>query len=101
MKLTLKHCKNVDLMYGQGNGTGYWEYPCDPRTTTLEVATIADASKALREWVNRNGLGSGNMAKGCGKVTDGKRVVAFIGYNGRAWSHEYGHPDRKEIEVAA
>ena len=95
MKLRLEHCKNVDLMYGQGNGSGYWSDPVDKRLIMLEVASIAEASKAIEAWRDRNGLGGGNMAKRCGEITIGDRVVAEASYNGRVWT-PYDHSSMEE-----
>lgn len=70
-KLTLKlrHCKNVDLMYGQGNGTGYWEQPSDPEEINVEVDSLLSAREAFNQWVARNGLGGGNMHRTCGNIS--------------------------------
>ncbi len=97
MKLKLEHVKNVDLMHGQGNGTGYWEPPIDPNKMVVEVTTLAEASKALCAWRERNGLGSGNIGGKCGEVLDGEKLVARISYNGRAW--EPGKWPTKEIPL--
>ena len=85
MKLLLYHCRNVDLMYGQGNGSGYWEPPMDKTRTSVTVPDLLSASTAFREWIVRNHLGGGNIAHGSGNVIDGGRVVARITFNGRVW----------------
>lgn len=36
----LEHGKNVDLMYGQGNGSGYWKTPKDEPHIEVEVPTL-------------------------------------------------------------
>ena len=86
MKLLLYHAKNPDLMYGQGNGTGYWVEPIDPRKMVIEVADLSHARQALRDWVERNELGCGNMAADCGDVIVDGRIVARISFNGRVWA---------------
>lgn len=95
MKITLHHVKNVDLTNGQGNGTGYWDYPVDPARTTKVVSSLREASDALMAWVRRNRLGGGNLARDCGLVRDGKKVLARVSYNGRVW--EPGEGSTKEI----
>lgn len=85
MKLKLQHCKNVDLMYGQGNGTGYWDAPVDPRHMLVDVADLADAQRKFISWRDRNHLGGGNMTRNCGDVMEGRKIVARISYNGRVW----------------
>ena len=100
MKLILEHGPNVDLMYGQGNGTGYRQPPRIPRRQMVDVADLAAASLVYRTWIDKAGLGSGNLTMASGNVLDGKKHVAHISYNGRVWTPDpYGHPDHKEIKV--
>jgi hypothetical protein len=94
MKITLHHVKNVDLMYGQGNGTGYWDYPADPSRMTVEIKTLKEASVIFSKWRDRNGLGCGNMAIDCGVIKDKGKKIATISYNGRVWDMK-----GKEIKV--
>jgi hypothetical protein len=56
--------------------------PGVPRKT-LRVASIADASKACRAYIAHYELGGGNWYGG--EVKKGGKVIAKIGYNGRAW----------------
>lgn len=96
MKLTLHHVKNVDLMHGQGDGSGYWQPPIEPgKRRQIEVKSLADASAQYRAWIDRNGLGGGNMALHSGEVVENGRVIARISYNGRIW--EPGEWPTKEI----
>lgn len=88
LKILLEHGQNVDLMYGQGNGTGYRSEPVDPPLLEVSVASLEEASKVLRAWVERNGLGGGNMTQRCGSVTDGSKPIAHISYNGRIWPNK-------------
>ena len=89
MKLTLWHCKNPDLMYGQGNGTGYRNEPTDPCRLTVEVDGFVQARQTMLAWIERNGLGGGNLRIGCGYVFVDGRIVARVSYNGRIWTpHE-------------
>ena len=83
MTLTLHHIKNGDITHDER--AGYWTPPIDSPRMTVEVSTLREASNALRAWVNRNGLGGGNLARDCGEVRDAGKVVACISYNGRVW----------------
>jgi hypothetical protein len=98
MIIILHHVKNVDLMHGQGNGTGYWEPAIDKRRIVQEVSSLAEASAALTQWVARNGLGGGNLARDCGEVRDNGKVIARVSYNGRVW--EPGEWPTKEIVLS-
>ena len=99
MELILHHSKNPDLMYGQGNGTGYWAEPIDPRRMVIEVDDFFQASIEMRDWVARNQLGGGNMAKDCGDVILDNRIVARISYNGKVWTP---HKDwMEQVEIIA
>jgi hypothetical protein len=48
------------------------------------VGSLQEASAVVRQYINQNGLGSGNWAGGT--VRQGKRPVARVSYNGRVWS---------------
>ena len=101
MRLVLEHGTNVDLMHGQGNGTGYWQPPNCPKRQEVKVGDLAAAVLVYRAWISKTGLGSGNITRDSGTVRDGKKVVARVSYNGRVWTPQpYGHPDHKEIKVA-
>lgn len=97
MTIKLHHVKNVDLMYGQGNGSGYWREPVDPASTKEAVHDLAQASSAMQQWVARNGLGCGNIARDCGEVRLGTKRIAYVGYNGRVWEDR---EHTKEIKIA-
>ena len=100
MKLTLHHVKNVDLMYGQGNGSGYWEPPVDKARMVVDVTSNEEAFAAMREWVKRNHLGCGNCARDCGTLKDNAgKVVARVSFNGRVWTPE-PRPKCTEIVTA-
>lgn len=103
MKLTLHHGTNVDLMYGQGNGSGYWKKPKDKKSMRIDVATFAEAAKKFRDWIERNGLGSGNLEMDAGEVEgeDG-RTLARVSHNGRIWTPEVEPGNwRSTVEVIA
>ena len=88
MKLILEHGTNVDLMHGQGDGTGYWTPPRCPEHQEVDVPDLKSASVRFRMWIAETGLGGGNMTKESGKVFDGDQVVARVSYNGRVWDAE-------------
>lgn len=70
--------------------------PGVPRKT-LRVASLADASKACRAYIEHYDLGGGNWLGG--EVKKDGAVIARISYNGRAW--EPGEWPTKEISLAA
>lgn len=79
--LILSHGPNPDVR------GGYWGAPADPgRERRVPVASLAEASRALRAFVERNELGGGNMTRRTGTVlgADGGQV-ARVSYNGRVW----------------
>ena len=65
--------------------------PGVPRRS-LRVASIADASKACRAYIEHYDLGGGNWIGG--EVKKDGKAVAKISYNGRAWDPA---DQRKEI----
>jgi hypothetical protein len=69
--------------------------PGVPRQT-LCVASLADARRACRAYIEHYELGSGNWHGG--EVKRGATVIAQISYNGRAW--EPGNWPTKEILLA-
>jgi hypothetical protein len=100
MKMILEHGPNVDLMYGQGNGTGYWEPPRCPKRQEVVVSTLAEASVAFKAWIHHSGLGGGNITHESGTVYKDGQAIARVSYNGRVWTpFEHGHPQHKEIAV--
>jgi hypothetical protein len=70
--------------------------PGVPRRT-LRVASLADASKACRAYIEHYELGGGNWLGG--EVKQGAKVIAKISYNGRAW--EPGAWPTKEIPLTS
>ena len=51
----------------------------------VRVATLGDASKACRLFIECHGLGGGNWTGGEVKNVRTKEVVAKVSYNGRVW----------------
>jgi hypothetical protein len=90
MFVKLGHRKNPDLP------GGYWQPPVDPgRAVKVPVESLADASRAVREYITRNGLGGGNFRTA--SVTDERgRKVAEVSFNGRVWGL-----DGQSIETVA
>lgn len=76
--VTLSHAKNPDIP------GGYWEQmPRDP-SARAPVASIAEAARKAREYIERNHLGGGNWTGGDVHDAAGAKV-ARISFNGRAW----------------
>lgn len=51
----------------------------------VKVIDLETAARALREFIVKHQLGSGNIAPGCGKVYDEwKNLIARVCFNGRA-----------------
>ena len=101
MKMILEHGPNVDLMYGQGNGTGYWTPPNCPKRQEVEVGDLAFASTAMLVWFREHGLGCGNTTWECGTVYEGGKAIARVSPNGRVWTpFPYDDPRYAEIKIA-
>lgn len=65
---------------------------------TKRVATLQEASTALRRHVEHLGVGMSGCRRGFGVVVDdGGKEVARVSYNGRVWEPGEWAPDRKEI----
>ena len=77
--LNLSSCGNVDhdqdpdrQMYGVRPDIAY-------------VSNLAEAARAARAYIDTNGLGGGNWARGEVRDAD-DNLVANISYNGRVWA---------------
>lgn len=79
--LILHHVKNPDVDHG------YWPgyAPSCPKSQTVAVDSLEDASQKLTAWIDTHELGSGNLARDCGHVFEDGKQIARISYNGRAW----------------
>ena len=87
MKLIMQHAPNPDIR------GGYWQDTDAPKNQMVEVATVKNAIKIFRDWIEINGFGSGNLTRKSGEVwADKKTLVGRISYNGRFWDK-----DGKEI----
>jgi hypothetical protein len=53
---------------------------------SVEVGSLADASRAFRAYIDANLLGASQLHVGAGYVTEGGKAVARVSYNGRVWS---------------
>jgi len=94
--IVLAHGRNEDI--GHDERAGYWEVPVDPKRMVVGVASFAEASDVFRAWIERNGLGGGNMVRESGHIKDADgRVVAEVSYNGRVW--EAGQVGKKEVAL--
>ena len=56
----------------------------------IKVANLKEASRAVRDYIERRGMGSSEWAGG--EVLHAGSVIARVSYNGRVWA-----PDGKEI----
>lgn len=92
MTITLGHHRNPDIR------GGYYDRPQDPRgPTTIPVGSLAQAAKAARDFIDRNGLGGGNFSQA--EVRDARgHLVATVSFNGRLWSPE-GAPMNCDGEI--
>jgi hypothetical protein len=52
----------------------------------VTVAGWADASAVFRAWIEKNGYGASNLARGAGDIIDMGKKVAHVSYNGRVWA---------------
>ena len=78
LTVKLSHEANPDLRLG------YWDdgKPA-AKHKVLQVASLKEASKACRRYIDRNGLGGGNWTGG--QVAEDGVFVARVSYNGRVW----------------
>lgn len=53
-----------------------------------EVATLADASREVRSFVESNGYGASQLGRMNGCVRVSGRVYAHVSYNGRVWDKD-------------
>lgn len=96
LTVRLSHCPNPDI------GGGYWETPIDPRKPQhVLVNSLPNAQQTVRDYIERNNLGSGNWNGGDLRL-DGK-TIGRISYNGRAWRLDNSPmpPDAPELGVYA
>lgn len=78
LHVTLKSVGNPD--FGQTPGRSLPGVP----VRTVEVADLAAASKACRDYIAEHNLGGGNWDGG--RIVDGDKVeVGRVSYNGRVW----------------
>ena len=84
MRLKLHHCPNPDI------AGGYYEPPVDPAEMTIEVNSVADASREYRLWIERNHLDACNAGRSCALlyigVNENTEPYAHITHYGNVWS---------------
>lgn len=61
----------------------------------VQVFDFAAASAVYREWIERNDLGSGNVADGI--ISVGGQRVGRVSYNGKVWPAEEWSRNQKPI----
>ena len=76
-KMKLEHLPNPDI-------SGYWETPSDTKPIVEEGNTLQEMQDKFRDWIIRNGLGSGNVPFIHLKDKDNNPIARFS-YNGRLW----------------
>jgi len=76
--MTLEHFKNIDLEYG------YWEDPSDKKPIHIKEKSLYKMRYIFRDWIERNGLGGGNVPSIIVKDEWGCNVGRFS-YNSRFW----------------
>jgi hypothetical protein len=77
--LALSHKPNPDI------DGGYWVPPEDAgREVRVSVDSFEAASKAVRAYIERNGLGGSNFTGGV--VSKKGEPIAWVSYNGRVWN---------------
>lgn len=52
----------------------------------ITVKDWADASAIFRDWIEKNGYGASNLAKGAGDIMAMGKRIASVSYNGRVWA---------------
>lgn len=52
----------------------------------VAVRDWSDASVVFRAWIEKNGYGASNLARGAGDILDLGKKVAHVSYNGRVWA---------------
>ncbi len=95
MNVELKHTANPDV------AGGYWGGFVPSVNNIIEqVATLEEASRACRRFIEEHELGGGNWAGG--NVYDGGKLVASVSYNGRVWlpGNEYFESRRRRMQTA-
>lgn len=62
------------------------------------VATLAEASAAVRGYIRDTGIGASALPPGFGEVTDASgRLIATVSYNGNVWPPRKWRPGMKPL----
>ena len=84
LEVLVKDVPNVDLMWGQGTGTGYWEgaIPGKSGGSWHPVRSFGEAAALVRQDSERRGLGAGNQPydRGFIRVRKTARILARAAY---------------------
>jgi hypothetical protein len=78
MKVLLASVGNPDF----GQNPNQEMYGCEPNHK-VEIDSFEKASLLCQKFIARNELGGGNWAGGL--ITDGRKPIAYVSYNGRVW----------------
>jgi len=79
-RVRLAHTPNPDI---RDNG-GYWSAMRRQKSPLFRlVASLAEASRTCREYIEQNDLGGGNWTGG--QVCLGNVEIGRVSYNGRVW----------------
>jgi len=85
-RVELSNAPNPDLQQRPGRErSGYWQGGIPARSRSVPVASFAEASQVVQDYIRDNELGGGNWTGG--RITDyatGKEI-GRVSYNGRVW----------------
>lgn len=68
-----------------------------PAKSTVQVASLREASEVCRRFIEEHALGGGNWAGGRVRDAATGKVAALVSYNGRVWTPERDWRRRTEI----
>lgn len=95
MKVELSSVGNPDF----GQDPNRKMYDCEPNKK-VEVDSFEKASLLCSQFINKNELGGGNWSGGL--ITEGRKKLAYVSYNGRVWKIDKDKPmySGKCVEIA-
>ena len=90
MKVKLSSVGNPD----HGENPNRPKYGC--RNQLVEVSSFKEASELCRKYIEDNDLGGGNWSGGA--ITENRKQIAHVSYNGRVWEGKNWSSTTKEIK---